>query len=249
MPPTFRSKAIQGLFAATLGLCSNFSNADPGFSEIPDQVVEDLIDEVERAELDGASGHEILERLSLDSRISVRARVAEAAGQMWRKDPEQGLCILRQLAGDEIGEVRVAAARGLAHFLERAPSLLRASTESQWTLSRVARERVALALALGISPTDWLTDLALEELAGDAQPRVRWAALRAAESHLDENPTAYVRLGLGHVGDRDRRVRQTARRLLRRAEASGWLASGDSPRRAEKRALRRRARDAARRLT
>ncbi len=240
MQPLVRSRAIQGLIAATLGLLSNFPDADPSFSELPEPYIEALVDEVQSADLASPGRKDLLRRLARDGRDVVRVRVADAAGRLWRDDPECGLSILRRLACDPIARVRAAAARSLGFFIERAPAPLRAAVESEWAAASAQGERVALGLALGEAKPSWLTDLALEELASDPSGRVRWAALRAAEAHLHLDPAAYVRLALAHIGDPDRHVRKSARRLLRRAERSGYepASLGRKARRAERQRAR-----------
>jgi hypothetical protein len=219
-----RTKAIQGLIAGTLALSGHIPDADasPAGS---DPLVDALAAEVDAGDLDAPERVNALRRLALSPSSAIRAAVAAAAGPLCHERPEPGLALLRQLSHDTAGAVRAAAARGLAHFIEHAPGPLRCAVESAWATARAADERVTLARALGVAAPDWLTDLVLSELAADASPAVRRAALQAARAQLARNPAPYVQLAIAHSADPDRRVRKSSRQLLRRAEASGPLAS------------------------
>jgi hypothetical protein len=216
-----RSKAIQGLIAGTLALASYLPEAEASAANGVDAFADALVAEAEGSELEVADRQSLLGRLALSPRRAIRVRVAEAAGALSSEDPAAGLGLLRLLSHDTTGEVRAAAARALAQFIQHAPGPLRCAVESEWATAEPADERVALARALGMSTPDWLTDLALLELATDARVAVRRAALNAARSQLDHNPQSYVRLAAAHTSDPDRRVRKTARQTLRRARAQG----------------------------
>jgi hypothetical protein len=220
-----RSKAIQGLLAGTLALFSSFPDAD-ALADPPDSWgADDGVDDNERGAEDLQHHHfSLLARLAQSPSSAVRVHVAEAAGAVLGSEREGGLALLRRLSQDATGEVRAAAARGLADWIEHAPGPQRAAVESDWATSRSADARVALALALGSTTPDWLTDLALGELAGDPDPRVRRAALEAAREQLATSPAAYVALAAEHVADPDPRVRKSARHVLMRAEPRGWVA-------------------------
>jgi hypothetical protein len=219
-----RSKAIQGLLAGTLALFSSFPDAD-ALVEPPDSWgADDGVDDSERSADDLQRHLPLLARLAQSPSSAVRVHVAEAAGTLLGAERAGGLALLRRLSQDAAAEVRAAAARGLADWIERAAGPQRAAVESDWATSRSADARIALALALGKATPDWLTDLALGELAGDADPRVRRAALEAAREQLATSPGAYVAVAAEHVADPDRRVRKSARRVLRLAERRGWAA-------------------------
>jgi HEAT repeat protein len=220
-----RSKALQGLIAGTLALFSYFPDAEASAAGSTDPFVEALVAEVERGELEPLDRSTVLRRLALSPHRGVRMRVAEAAGALSSEEPEAGLALLRQLSHDATGEVRNAAARGLAEFIRHAPDPARSAVESEWATAEAEDERVALARALGMSRPDWLTDLALVELAGDARATVRRAAVHAAGIQLERNPAAYLRVAAARIDDPDRRVRKAARHALRQAEARGLIAS------------------------
>ena len=145
--------------------------------------------------------------------------------------------LLKDTAPDLL--VRAVAARGLARYLERAAAPVRSSIESTWATAKAPEERATLARALGIASPDWLTDLALSELAADPSPLVRRAALDAARAQLDKNPASYVQLAAARSSDPDRSVRKVARHLLRRAEASDALQSLRPPPRARRESQKR----------
>jgi hypothetical protein len=230
------------LLASALALGSAFSSdADPEIGDIPDDTsTEELFDAVEHADVLGPARERALERLARDHRVAIRSKVAEAAGRLWQDAPSYGLNLLRELANDPLPDVRAAATRGLAYFLDRAPVALRASTESEWAEASSVRERLAVARALGMARHDWLTDLAIQQLALDPNGQVRLAALVGADAHLATDLSSYAQLALSHVSDRDRNVRKAARRLVERAQQLGWADPRDArARRADRQRFRR----------
>jgi len=239
------SRAVHGLLGAALALCSNLPEARAAFSQLPDPIIEDLVDEVERTDVATHSRQRLLSSLAQDSRAAVRARVAEAAGRLWQEDVVFGSTLLARLAQDPTTSVGAAAARGLARLLAGTRDPLRASIESSWIAAHSAQQRFTLAVAVGLAPPHFLTDLVLQELADDADAAVRWAALRAAEALLDADPPGYTRLALCHVADANRDVREAARGVLRQAARRGW-AVADRPKPHTQRAARQRFRHALR---
>lgn len=223
MKARVRSKAIHGVIAATLAWLSYFPDADAlepdGNEPGNDPWVQALVDEAENGELDLELDRlALLRRLAVSNNRGLRARVAEATGELGGPAPDGAQALLRQLAHDPAGRVRLAAARGLARFMEHADARLRASVESGWVRAQSEDERVAFALALGQVTPDFLTDLALHELAADHRPRVRQAALLSASALLPQQPEPYVRLMAARVDDPDRRTRKRARAALRASE-------------------------------
>jgi len=220
-----RSKTLQGLIAGMLALLSYLPDADATAADADEPFLEALVDDAESGDVDVFDRPSVLRRLSVNPSAEVRVRVAEAAGALALEDPSDGLALLRELSHDSVTRVRRAAARGLAHFMDHAPGPLRAAVESDWATARAASERVTLARALGASTPDWMTDLALAELATDARVRVRRAAVDAARHKIESNPSAYVQLATERLSDPDRHVRKSARQLLRQAEPAGWTAA------------------------
>lgn len=239
------SRAARGLLGAALALCTNLPEAQATLSGLPDPVALELVDEVERAGVETRGRQRLLAGLAQDRRAAIRERVAAAAGRLPASDASFGSALLAQLADDAAPNVGAAAARGLGRLLTTTTDPLRASIESYWALAPSARRRFALGLAMGLAPCHFLTDFVVQELAGDGDASVRWAALSAARAHLDTDPPGYTRLAARHVDDPDRAVRAAARGLLRSAERRGW-AVADRPTVAERRANRQRFRRALR---
>jgi hypothetical protein len=252
-----RSKAMRSVIAGTLALLSYLPDIDVAFATSSDPfvaaLVDVLVDESERATQEPPNRQSVLRRLAQSASPAIRARVAEAAGALGGEELRGGLSLLELLSRDEAGSVRAAAARGLSHLIDGSPELVRTAIESQWATAVVSSQREVLAVALGRSRPDWLTDLAIAELANDGQVNVRRAALQSAQQQLDSNPSAYVQLAAALLTDADRGVRKSARKLLRQAEPAGWasaLRPGPSHMRESKRRLRRAMRgDLARQLS
>jgi hypothetical protein len=219
MKASVRSKAIQGVLAATLAWLSYFPDVDALGSEGVDPWVQALVDEAESGDLDlGLDRLGLLRRLAISQSRALRVRVAEAAGELTGPEAGGAQALLRQLAHDPAAPVRLAAAYGLARFMDHADARQRAAVESGWARAPAEDERVAFALALGRVAPDFMTDLALQELAFDRRPRVRRAALESARALLPVEPEPYVKLAKGLLDDPDRRTRKLARAALRAVE-------------------------------
>jgi hypothetical protein len=251
-----RSKAIRSVVAGTLALLSYLPDTDAAFAASSDPFVAALVDVlVDEAERDARPPNRqgVLRRLAHSASPAIRGRVAEAAGALGGDELATGLTLLQLLSRDEVRSVRAAAARGLAHLIDCSPDLVRTAVESQWATAAGSSQREVLAVALGRSRPDWLTDLALAELANDGSVHVRRAALHSAQEQLEHNPDAYVQLAATLLADADRGVRKSARKLLRHAEPAGWasaLKPGAAHMRESKRRLRRAMRgDVARQLS
>ena len=211
-----RSKALQGLIAATLTWLSYVPDADALGPDVNDPWVQALVEEAESGELDlELDRSSLLRRLAISPSRDLRVRVANAAGAL--AEPTSAQALLRQLAHDPSARVRLAAARGLARLIDNADARLRASIESGWARAQSEDQRVAFALALGHAAPDFLTDLALSELAADHRPRVRRAALASARSLAAQAPEPYLRVAVGRLDDQDRRTRKRARAAVRAA--------------------------------
>lgn len=241
-----RNVAMRSVLAGTLALFSYLPDVDVARAESSDPfvaaLVDVLVDEVERDEQRPPDRQGVLRRLAASASPAIRARVAEAAGGLGGEELGASLSLLQLLSVDGVPSVRSAAARGLAHVIDHAPDLVRTAIESQWATATASEQRQVAALALGQSSPDWLTDLAIGELARDRDARVRRAALGAAQRQLDSHPGAYVQLAVTRLSDPDRQVRHAARKLLRHAEPAGWastLKSTPTRQRESKRRLRR----------
>jgi len=224
MKARVRSKALQGVIAATLAWLSYVPDADALGPDGNAPWVQALVEEAESGDLDLQLDRlSLLRRLAISSSRDLRAKVANAAGAL--SEPTSAQALLRQLAHDPSARVRLAAARGLARLIDHADARLRASMESGWARAPSEDERVAFALALGQTAPDFLTDLALSELASDHRPRVRRAALASARSLSAHEPEPYLRLAVARLDDQDRRTRKQARAALRAAPARPEVAA------------------------
>jgi len=218
-----RSKAIQGVLAATLAWLSYYLDTDALGADGNDPWVQALVDEAESGDLDLQLDRvSLMRRLAVSPSRALRAQVAKVAAVA---EPDGAQALLRQLAHDPAGSVRLAAARGLARYMDHADAWQRASIESRWARAPREDERVAFALALGHVRPDFLTDLALQELSSDPRPRVRRAALATARELLPLQPDAYVRIAAARLDDLDRRTRKLARSALRSAQRSPEVAA------------------------
>jgi hypothetical protein len=216
MKARVRSKALHGVIAATLVWLSYVPDADALGPDGNDPWVQALVEEAESGDLDREPDlSSLLRRLAISSSRDLRARVADAAGAL--AEPIGAQALLRQLAHDPSGRVRLAAARGLARFIDHAGTRLRAAVESGWARAESEDERVAFALALGHATPDFLTDLALSELVNDHRPRVRRAALASARALSARGGEPYLGLVVARLDDQDRRARKLARAALRDA--------------------------------
>lgn len=191
----------------------------PGASllRIPAEVVTALMEEVEN-DLDFSSDDRkrVLGLLSDDPRVLVRKRVAEASLALWPKASDAAQQLLKKLVNDPSRQVRAAAARALSTGLSLSPPIERVELVCKWTVSEGSEERAAVAKALSSATPLLVTDMAVEQLASDADAHVRRGAIRAAAFHFDENPELYRQIALSLVSDTNREVRRVARRLLAR---------------------------------
>jgi hypothetical protein len=210
----------QRLFGHLVALSIALGTGTAGASELaelPSEVLADIVSEVEQSETDRDTRLGVLRLLSRDARGDVRARVAEAAACLWPDGKEEALELVRSLAHDGSPKVRAGAANGLSRALYLASPAERIEVVCNFAIAEAPAERLAMARALSSSVPVLVADLALQQLASDAQPEIRAAALRAALNRLEEDPATYRRLAEELVTDSDRNVRRAARRLLARA--------------------------------
>jgi hypothetical protein len=186
-------------------------------SELPTEVLCELIDDAERTAQSRPQMARVLSLLLDDKREAVRAQVAQAMGSLWPQPMGDAAGELRRLSRDESDSVRVSAAVGLARAIERATAPERIDLVCTWALSDNPDERLALARALTWSTPVFVADLVLEQLASDQTPAVRAAALAAVAKHFHENSTTYSQIVMQCAGDPDPNVQKLARALLKRA--------------------------------
>jgi hypothetical protein len=187
MQALLRQRVLKHL--AALSVAASCGMIDPSSSllEIPAELVTDIVAETEELGWSSEDRARMLHLLTSDPRALVRARVAEAAPNLWLGSPVAAEHLVRDLAKDRSPKVRRAAGQGLAAILERASSIERVELVCQWTVSTNAWERAAVARALDSLTPVLVTDLAIEQLASDStavcSPR-RLAALRRKSSIL-----------------------------------------------------------------
>jgi HEAT repeat protein len=204
---------------ASIWVASFCGVVDPSaaLAEVPADLVIDSMEDADRTPWHPEDLGALLQLVSRDPRVQVRARVAELAGSVWRSVPlAAAQDVLAALCCDPSARVRAAAARGLARVIERAAPADRIELISAWTASAQPQRRAAVARALCAPTPMFVTDLAIEQLAGDPVAEVRSAALEAAAAHFQEAPSIYARIAEARSQDEDEGVRHAARRLLMR---------------------------------
>jgi hypothetical protein len=218
-----RSRVRRRLFAriaaSSIALGASGSAAAAELAKLPEDLLSDVIEEVEAGPAADGERQRVLRWIASDARPFVRAHAATAAGALWPEQREQTLELLRDLACDRSEVVRTAAAAGLARLVRRASPVERIQVVCEWAVSDQPSLRAAIARAL-VSPTPaFVTDLAIESLAGDADPEVRALALTAAAAHFEEAPQHYRGVAEKLANDEARAVRRVARAILARKSA------------------------------
>lgn len=211
-----RPRALARLTALSLILTAGAAGA-ASLGDLPTEVLCDLIDDTDGAELGTPERARVLSLLGADTRPAIRSQVAEAMGSLWPGAAADAADELRRLARDVSDNVRVSAAVGLARAIERASAPERIDLVCTWALSTEKDERLALARALTWSTPVFVADLVLEQLAADDHTAVRAAALAAVAKHFHEDSSAYVRIVSKCIDDPDVNVQRLARALFSRA--------------------------------
>ncbi len=208
----------QGILKYLAGVALAFTagSVDPApeLLRVPASLVGDIVEEVEEADWQPEARQRMLQLLTHDPRPMVRVRVSEAVSAIWTEAPNDASEMLRNLANDESGLVRAAAAATLADILARASLLDRVALVAEWTISEEATERRTLARALCAPTPVLIGDLAIDQLARDSEPTVRRWAMLAATRHFRDNPALYATVARGRLADPDLEVRSAAQRLL-----------------------------------
>jgi hypothetical protein len=208
---SLRRRLLGKLGAIAIAAGAGFVEPSVSLMTIPESVIIALVEDEE------GEPHEkrrFLPLLAKDPRAAVRERVADAAGSLAERRPEQAEGLIRELSGDGSPRVRAAAGRSLASLLAAAAPLDRLALVSRWTLSPNASERAAMARALQRRTPVFVSDLALEVLSNDADADVRAATARAMARRIHETPGGYREALSRLAGDSDPKVERTARRLL-----------------------------------
>jgi hypothetical protein len=213
---------------AVVLMAAGMGAVDPAnaLREFPEEALTAMVEESLEPHWRSHHRAQLLWLLARDSRSQVRGRVAEAAAALWPEQAREALDLLHALVRDADRQVRSLAVRGLAELLERALPIDRTQIVSDWALSENARERAAIAIVLKGRTLLYLADLALAQLATDADPGVRRLALLAARQRWREDSASYRQLALERCDDPDARVRRSARKLMWRigaAATSHWV--------------------------
>jgi hypothetical protein len=198
--------------AVTAGL-----DPGPGLQELPVQVVTELAEEAVGSDWESDDRRRLLRLLANDPRAPVRARVADVAGAVCDPTCEGAHEVLRDLVTDRVQRVREAVAHGLAELLGRASPCERTAIACEWVLSPEPSVRAAVASSLGMLGQRVpvvLSDLMLEVLATDDEPKVRVRAASALAQAVAHDPRANIGLLRRLVYDTDRNVREIARDAL-----------------------------------
>jgi hypothetical protein len=150
-------------------------------AQIPEEVLERLIEPEELANIEETDREQLLSVLALDTRASVRARTAISLQFLSPQLTPRIESTLRRLAADPAPGVRQVLAGVLGPVLARMPGLDRTSLIGSWSASPSEQERYVIASALG-----WPFDAvgvrsALAALSEDASPGVREAARRSSK--------------------------------------------------------------------
>ena len=149
-------------------------------AQIPEDVLERLIEPDELANIDETDREQLLSVLALDTRASVRARTAISLQFLSPQLSPRIESMLEQLAADPAPGVRQVLAGILGPVMARMPALDRTCLIGSWSASPSEHERYVIASALG-----WPFDAvgvrsALAALSEDASPTVRAAAHRSS---------------------------------------------------------------------
>jgi hypothetical protein len=219
-----QQSVLKRLASIWVASCCGLADPAAALAQVPADLVIDSVEDASSDDVDRSPWHPddlgaLLQLVSHDPRVQVRERVAELAGSFPHRTATAVVTaqvVLSELSCDPSSRVRVAAGRGLSRLLEAAAPVERIELISAWATSTDAHRRAAIARALSSATPMFVTDLAIEQLSGDAAAEVRIAALEAAAAHFDEAPSIYARIAQARSDDADPGVRYAARRLLMR---------------------------------
>jgi hypothetical protein len=148
-------------------------------------------------ELENEPGVTPLEAVSTAGRLTAGARATVSA--FWPKSRDASEGFVSELLEHDFSALRIAAAGALGQILELASPMERVEIVCRWTVADDASARLTVARALSLATQVLVRDLALGELARDADAEVRAAAARAARAHFDSDPKGYGAI-LAHLG-------------------------------------------------
>ncbi len=203
------AQVLKQLVALSIAASCGLLNPASSLLRIPRELVEGAMAEADES-LPAEERRRLLDLLSHDPRVSVRARLAEVAVSLWPEPRVEAQEVLRKLSQDEAPEVRAAAGVALRSLLSSVPPIARLELVCRWAVAEASQERVAAAAALRSQVPVFASDLVLEQLALDREPLVRRAALEAITARFHENPELYRRLVRDLSRDDDHTVQARA---------------------------------------
>jgi hypothetical protein len=207
------AQVLKQLVALSIAASCGLLNPASSLLRIPRELVEGAIAEADES-LPSEERRRVLDLLSHDPRASVRARLAEVVVALWPEPRVEAQEVLRKLSHDDSASVRVAAGTALRTLVESVAPIARLELVCRWAVAEAREERAAAALALRSRVPVFASDLVLEQLALDAEPAVRGAAIEAIAHRFHENPELYRRLARDLSRDGDRGVQERALRVL-----------------------------------
>lgn len=223
MDSTLRQKLLCYLGGAALTMAAgSTAAAQPDLVAIPETIIVDLLDDVEKEGWQTQDVARLVRLLAKDPRRQVRSRVLVVLPSLADKQSlEETEEIFLRLAQDEDQFVRYSMTESFAGWLEAQDALTRLRVITEWAVSANLFSRKAIARVLSYRFQTLGVDWVIEHLSNDPSSKVRTASVFAAESRLQENPAMYSGLVQRLTGDKDRRVRKVARKLMgKRMEAT-----------------------------
>jgi hypothetical protein len=194
--------------AAAVTLALGTGTAGSALAALPEEVLAEWVE----AELENEP-ETPLRAVSNADRAAARAQAIVTS--LWMRQKEDGEALLRELARNRSGAVRIGAAAALGKIIELASPIERIELVCRWTVSEDAFERTAIARALGLPTPVFVADLAIAELAKDPVSEVRAAVIRAVKNHYNEDEAAFDRVAADLTRDPELSVRRAAAELLR----------------------------------
>ena len=218
MDSVFKKKLLCYLSGAALSFAAGSTAlAQSELQAIPETVIMDLLDDVERDQWRPRDMVPLMDFLVEDSRPQIRSRVLEMLSSI--SDDElvaDTEALFANLVQDEDRLVRQAIVEGLADWLDHQDVFTRLRVVSEWSVSDTLSARRAMAKVLAFNfellGSDWL----IEHLAGDSDSAVRASCAAAAESRFSENPALFSEVLQGLLSDGESSVRKAARKVLKR---------------------------------
>jgi len=213
---TLRQNLMKHLAALSLGLGGSMLAVSTELTQIPDQVLEDVLDETEApSSWAGTDRARLFELLARDPRSTVRRHIAElVTSSPFALGAQQTEPLLALLARDERPAVRSAAADALAHYLESVDPLERTAVIGEWSTADAVGQRWTIARVLKRETTALGVDYALATLAADPVAAVRREAAEALPPQMALNPDLLGPAWRKLLDDPNAAVRRSAARAV-----------------------------------